>query len=102
MKKKTNILLVFSVPRPWTNEQQMAFEDGYIEEDGFVPFRKRIHQALSQSVSQCVFKNNPKDLAVKLIKAHHQLLPKDSHVASILNRGRKALGVQEDMQVDEE
>lgn len=78
------------IPRPWTQEQKIAFEDGFIEECGYVPIRKRNYpETISQCVSQCKFKDNPTDLAIKLIKAHHQQLPKDSHVASILNRGIK-------------
>ncbi|XP_055301272.1 uncharacterized protein LOC129567922 [Sitodiplosis mosellana] len=79
------------IPRPWTHEQTIAFEDGNIDESGYVPIRKRNYpEAISQCVSQCKFKSNPTDLAIKLIKAHHQKLPKDSHVASILNRGIKS------------
>lgn len=92
------------IPRPktgYTFEQKEAFESGYIEENGYV--RNREHnctEAISQCISQCKFKKNPTDLAVKLIKAHHQVLPKDSHVASILIRGIKSLGTDDDMDID--
>lgn len=84
------------IPRPktgYTSEQKEAFESGYMEENGYVRNRERnCTEALSQCINQCRFKKNPTDLALKLIKAHHQVLPKDSHVASILIRGIKSFG----------
>lgn len=87
------------IPRPWTREQMEAFHDGNIEENGYVPRKRNYPESISQSMSQCKFKSNPTDLAIKLIKARHQILPKDSHVASILNRGIKAI-TDDNMDVD--
>ncbi|XP_055325640.1 uncharacterized protein LOC129579505 [Sitodiplosis mosellana] len=89
------------IPGPWTSEQKEAFDDGNIEESGYVPIKKRKYiKDISPGVSQCKFKENPTDFAIKLIKAHHQVLPKDSHVASILNRGIKSLGKEEAMEIE--
>lgn len=88
-------------PRPWTRDEENAHADGIIDENGFIPNRKRHYpEAISLGAAECQFEQNPTDLAIKLIKAHHRLLPKDSHVASILNRGIKALGGDEAMQID--
>lgn len=88
------------VPRPWTREHEIARTEGIIDENGFVPINRRNHPgAITLGVARCTFKSNPTDLAIKLIKAHHQLLPKDSHVASILNRGLKALGRDDAMEI---
>lgn len=92
------------IPRPrsgYTSEQREALENGYIEENGYVRNRDRNStEAISQCVSQCKFKQNPTDLALKLIKAHHQILPKDSHAAAILIRGVKSHGNDDAMDID--
>lgn len=89
------------IPKPWTKEQQEAFNDGFIEECGYVPIRERNYpETVSQCVSQCKFKSNPIDLAIKLIKAHHQQLPKDCRVASILNRGTKTFTNKNAMDIE--
>lgn len=78
------------VPKPWTSVQQEAHDDGIIDDHGFVPIKRRNYpDEIAPGIKQCKFMENPTDLAIKLIKAHHEILPKDSHVASILNRGLK-------------
>lgn len=87
--------------RPWNTEQEMAFKNGIIDENGFVPYSKRnFSEARDFGVDQCKFKDNPTDLAIDLINAHHQMLPKNSHAASILKSGKKALGEDDAMQVE--
>lgn len=89
------------IPRPWNTEQEMAFKKGIIDENGFIPFSKRnFSEASDFGVDKCKFKDNPMDLAIDLINAHHQMLPKNAHAASILNRRKKALGEDDAMQVE--
>lgn len=80
------------IPRPRTQEQQSALEElNIIESKGFVPPRMRQSStAISNCVGQCNFQENPVDLALKIIEAHHQSVPKESHVSSILELGIKA------------
>lgn len=78
------------IPRKRTQEQEAAFVRGTIQPNGFVPFEKRRNTgALIACVGQCKFIDNPVSLAIKLIEAHHQTLIKESHVASILEKGTK-------------
>lgn len=79
------------IPRPRTQELEQAFEAEIIQPKGFVPPENRQHSnAISKYVGQCRFQNNPVDLAIKLIEAHHQsTIPNDAHVSSILVRGIK-------------
>lgn len=86
------------IPGPWTRKQKEAFDDGNIEENGYVPLRKRkFIKEFEPRINECKFNENPIDFVIKLIKARHQVLPKDSHAASILNRGRKPFVRQEAM-----
>ncbi|XP_055313653.1 uncharacterized protein LOC129574965 isoform X2 [Sitodiplosis mosellana] len=78
------------IPCPRTPEQDSAFEEGVIEPKGFVkPRRRKYSEAISNCVGQCKFEENPVDLAIKIIEANHQVLLKESHVASIFERGVK-------------
>ncbi|XP_031636747.1 uncharacterized protein LOC116349465 [Contarinia nasturtii] len=80
------------IPRPRSSEQEIAFENGFIRPNGFVPLEHRQHSKIAKSVNRCKFKTNPIDLAIKLIEAHHDILHKESHVAAILERGVKLIG----------
>lgn len=51
--------------------------------------KRQYSEAISNCVGQCKFKDNPVDLAIKLVETHHQTLLKESHVASILERNKK-------------
>lgn len=83
------------IPRPRTQEQDDAFKSFAFHNDvskskGFVPAEKRKYsEAISSCVGLCKFQDNSVDLAIKLIEAHHKTLLKESHVASILERGWK-------------
>lgn len=89
------------IPRPRTDEQNIAFEEKVIKENGFVPSKRRKYsEAISKCVGKCKFNENPVDFAIKLIKAHHQDLPKVSHASSILIRGKKAITADDAMQVE--
>lgn len=78
------------IPRPRSQELEIAFNKGTIQAKGFVPSGNRHYsEAISSCVGQCMFEENPVDLAIKLIEAHHQNLLKESHVASILEHCTK-------------
>lgn len=78
------------IPRPRSKELNLAFENGIIKPNGFVPIENRLRSlAIRESIDKCQFKNNPVDLAIKLIEAHHLFIRKESHASSILERGRK-------------
>ncbi|XP_055310984.1 uncharacterized protein LOC129573874 [Sitodiplosis mosellana] len=79
------------IPRPRTEEQEEAFKKGVIKPNGYVTPENRSHsKAITEAVAACKFNKNPVDLAIKLIEAHHHLSDrKESHVASILERGFK-------------
>lgn len=80
------------IPHPRNPEQNAAFEEGIIQPNGFVPIENRQHsEAISSSVGQCKFLMNPTNFVIEMIKAHHQAMPKISHTASILLRGRKPI-----------
>lgn len=67
------------------------FEEGVIDSKGFVPPRRRKYSELiSKYVGRCKFVENPVDLVIKIIEAHHQVLLKESHVFSICQLGKKA------------
>lgn len=79
------------VPKPWTRDQEKAHVRGLIDGNKFVctDYRNNFLEEIVPGIQRCKFNDNPTDLAIKLVKAHHQFLPKDCHVASILNRGLK-------------
>lgn len=78
------------IPRPRTPELNIFFEKGFIQPNGFVPSKYRtISKRIIECVDKCRFTTNPTGLAIKLISAHHQNVQKESHVASILERGTK-------------
>lgn len=78
------------IPRQRTEAQEEAFKKGVIKPNGFVAKGNRSYsKAISTAVAACKFIKNPVDLAIKLIEAHHHLIRKDSHAASILERGFK-------------
>lgn len=80
------------IPKPRTQELEQAFRNSVIDAKGFVPMEKRRYsEAISNCVKQCKFHDNPVDLAIKLIEAHHQALLKESHVASIFERNTKSI-----------
>lgn len=80
------------IPRPRSIEQEIAFENGLIKPNGFVPLEHRQNPSIVKSVNRCKFKTNPINLTIQLIEAHHNLLHKESHVAAILERGVKLFG----------
>lgn len=87
------------IPRPRTKELERAVDNKVIEAKGYVPMEKRQYsEAISNCVGQCKFQDNPVDLAVKLIEAHHQTLLRESHVAAILERSTKLIGNNNDDQ----
>lgn len=77
------------IPRPRTNELELAFEQGIIKPNGFVPAADRNLELFKNHVGNCKFNQNPAGLAIKLIVAHRQFMRKESHVASIVDRGIK-------------
>lgn len=77
------------IPRPRTEKQDEAFNNGIIKPNGYILPINRSHPDIFEAVSTCKFNRNPVDLAIKLIEAHHHLIRKESHVASILERGIK-------------
>lgn len=77
-----------------TQEEKEALENGILhgisKSKGFVPKPQRhLTNSISEYVGDCKFNDNPVDLVIKLIEVRHQSLHKESHVASILERGRK-------------
>ncbi|XP_031635809.1 uncharacterized protein LOC116348812 isoform X2 [Contarinia nasturtii] len=88
------------IPRPRTAEQEKAFEDKIIKENGYVPPKKRKMDEISNCVDRCRFEHNPRDFVIKLINAHHQGMPKVTHVSSILVRCKKVFPDDNAMQVD--
>lgn len=78
-----------SIPRPRTSELERAFTNGLIQPNGFVPIEKRKTHPVSLYVGGCRFNANPNSLVISLIIAHHHLMRKESHVASIVGRGIK-------------
>lgn len=84
------------IPRERTPELDAAFDNKIIKPNGFVPRENRSYSAsVRQCVGECRFDKNPVDLVVNLISAHHQFLRKESHVASIVDRGFK-LAINDD------
>lgn len=81
-----NILGLIPSPR---SDEIKQYLDGTIKSKGFVPTHLRLHAPIAAYVGQCKFNENPVDFAIKLIEAQHQSLQKDSHVAAILERGKK-------------
>lgn len=79
------------IPQPRNTEQEAAFESGLIRPNGFVQIGNRQHSSIMKYVNECQFKSNPINLARKLIEAHHNFLHKESHAASILERGVKLI-----------
>lgn len=78
------------ISRPRTPQQEMAFEEGIIQPNGFVPVENRQHStAVIKSIDKCKFRQNPVDLAIQLIEAHHEFMRNESHASSILQRGSK-------------
>lgn len=79
------------IPRPRsTRDLQQAYDEGKIVSKGFVPksFRRYLPD-IETCVGRCKFEESPVDFAIELIEARHQSLQKESHVASILQRGKK-------------
>lgn len=84
------------IPRERTPELTTAFDNKIIKPNGFVPPENRSYSiSVWQCVGECRFHKNPVDLVVNLISAHHQFMRKESHVASIVDRGFK-LSINED------
>ena len=77
------------IPQPRTSELETAFENELIKPNGFVPIKQRQDSKVAKFVDRCKFKRDPIDLAKKLIEAHHDILPRESQVAAILQRGEK-------------
>lgn len=78
------------IPQPRSKEQEEVLVNGNIKSKGFVPLEYRRHpEAIVKCVGKCKFEDNPVDMAIKLIEAHHQTLLKESHVATILEKGIK-------------
>lgn len=78
------------IPRPRHQYFELEFRAGTIKPNGFVPPEKRnISEQIASCVGWCGFSKDPGDLVKKLIQAHHEHLRKESHVASIVERGLK-------------
>lgn len=79
------------IPLPRTHPNLgLAFEDGVIKPNGFVPMDHRQHSIeISERVGHCTFNQNPVSLVTYLIEAHHEFMRTGSHVASILQKGVK-------------
>lgn len=88
------------IPTPRTADQQGAFNEKVIKENGFVPPKKRKIEAVSNCVRNCNFNSDPTDFAIKLIKAHNQVLLRNSHAASILVRAKKVFIEDDVMEVE--
>lgn len=68
-----------------TDHMNLLFERGIIEPNGFVPMENRQYSKdISECVGQSKFKNNPVQMAIKIVEARHEELRTESHVASIL------------------
>lgn len=85
------------IPLARSREHQKAFDDGIIKPNGFVPIKNRHVQGV-ECISKCKFDESPVALAVKIIDAHHEFLRKESHVASILEKGFKVTLIGGDSQ----
>lgn len=82
------------IPRPRNAILEIAFDTGIIRPNGFVPKEKRNNSKfIAELVGECRFVKNPVDLVIKLIIAHHHFMREESHVASIVDRGDKQLGI---------
>lgn len=78
------------IPRPRTEDQEEAVDNGIIQPNGFVPsIHRRYSESISNCVGQCTFLWNPTNLVMRLIEAHQKSLPREAHVLSILVRGNK-------------
>lgn len=78
------------IPRPRHKHFEAEFNAGTIKPNGFVPPENRKKSPLiALWVGYCGFSKDPGDLVKKLIQAHHEHLRKESHVASIVERGVK-------------
>lgn len=79
------------IPQPWDQEFNKRY--GRIfppQSKGFVPITHRQYSPeIFDLVGLCEFNDSPVNFAIKLIEARYQMLLKESHVASILERGRK-------------
>lgn len=78
------------IPSPRSPALELAFEEGLISPNSYVPAENRQHSnAIARFVKKCKFANNPVALAIKIIEARHGFLRKESHVAAILERATK-------------
>lgn len=92
------------IPKPRTHPDiQLAYDEGKIIAKGFVPknFRRYL-PIIEQCVGRCQFNDSPVNFAIKLIEARHQSLQKESHVASILQRGTKIEFEQNNRRIKDE
>lgn len=90
------------VPQPRTPALEFAFQVGIIEPNGFVLTKNRKwSNTVADCVGDCHFVRNPCGLVSGLIGAHQQLMRRESHVASIVDRGVKLVieVIQEDPDV---
>lgn len=80
------------IPQPRTTPfLRLAFDNGYIKPNGFVPSEcRRLHNEIFQCVGQCTFQQNPIPLAIAIITARHETIRIKSHAAYILQSGTKA------------
>ncbi len=78
------------IPSPRTPDLELAFEEGVISPNSYVSSENRQHShAVARFVKKCKFTENPVELAIKIIEAHHTFLRKESHVSAILDRSTK-------------
>lgn len=81
------------IPQPWDTQFNKRY--GHIfppQSKGFVPITHRQYsQEIFDLVGLCEFVDSPVNFAIKLIEARYQMLLKESHVASILERGREMI-----------
>lgn len=73
------------IPRPRTEEQQKAFEAGYITNSGYVSLQHRQHFP----DLLCRFKENPDKITIGIIERRHGYSRKRSHVAQIFGEAKR-------------
>lgn len=73
--------------RSWKHEELVV--EKKIELNGYVPKEHRQEADLRDFVDKCKFTENPTQSVIGIIVARHQFLRKESHLASILEKGEK-------------
>jgi hypothetical protein len=75
-------------PSPREDFQQEYFDNGLINQNGFVPLRNR--QVVFDKIELSKFQDDPRDLLTKLYELrNYGIVPRSVHHLKILNSGRK-------------